>query len=364
MMIFWIHSEKKLIWSHKKREDKMITIVDSKVDLSKLELGDIIDVRVLQEFLDNFAIGFNCAAVSVGRHGEEFTRPSHYRPFCSNFIHASRIGDDRCAVCHNDFGRKAIAAGRPYVGACHAGLIDFAAPVIIRGEHIGTVLGGQILDEAANENTILRVAGEIGVSGEGLWEAAKNIDIVPMQTIEAAAEVLHIVVNALAQSGFNRIETDLLSSELATNFIQISSTIEELSSNSQTITVSQSNLVSEINQIRDNIKEITKVLKSIKRIADQTTILGVNASIEAAHIGQAGKGFAVVAEEIRRLSDTTKETVDSIDKINDKIDLSINTTMKSADMTLETISNQSSGMEELAATVQSAVALAEDLSHM
>ena len=339
----------------------MISIIDSKVDISKLEMGDIINVHVLQDFLDNFALGFNCAAVSVGRKGEEFTKPSHYRPFCSNFIHTSKIGDDRCAVCHNDFGRKAIAAGRPYIGACHAGLIDFSAPVIIRGEHIGTVLGGQILDKAANENTILRVAEEIGVKGEGLWEAAKKIDIVPMKTVEAAAQVLYIVVNALAQSGFNKIETNLLSSELANNFIQISATIDDLSTNSQMITSNQGNLVNEINQIRENIKEITKVLKSIKRIADQTTILGVNASIEAAHIGQAGKGFAVVAEEIRRLSDTTKQTVDSIDKINDLIDSSINTTMNSANMTLDTICTQSAATEELAATVQSSVALAEGL---
>lgn len=342
----------------------MISFVDSKIDISKLELGDVIDINVLQNFLDNFAIGFNCAAVSVGRHGEEFTKPSHYRPFCSEFIHTSKIGDDRCATCHNDFGRKSIANKRPYIGQCHAGLIDFSAPVIIRGEHIGTVLGGQILDKPADERSIARVAYEIGVSEEGLCEAAKQIDIVPMQTIEAAAQVLSVVVNALAESGFKRIETDLLSSSLADNFIQISATVQDLSDDSQMITASQSDLVKEINQIQENISEITKVLKSIKKIADQTTILGVNASIEAARIGQAGKGFGVVADEIRRMSFTTKDTVNLIDKINDKIDDSIKTTMKSADTMLATISNQSAATEELAAAVQNSVSIAEDLREL
>lgn len=339
----------------------MISVIGTQVDLSKLELSDIIDVTVLQDFLDNFAMGFNCAAVSVGRRGEEFTRPSHYRPFCSNYIHASRVGDDRCAVCHNDFGRKAITQGRPYIGQCHAGLVDFAAPVIVNGEHIGTVLGGQILDKPADEKTIRKVAGEIGVSSDGLWSAAEQIDVVPMRTIQAAAQVLYIVVNALAQSGFNRIETELLSTNLADNFIQISSTIEELSTDSQSITAHQSELVNEIKQIHENVNSITTVLNSITKIATQTTILGLNASIEAAHIGTAGKGFAVVAEEIRRLSDTTKDTVDSVSKINEFIEVSINTTMKSANKTLETTSNQSASMEELAATVQNAVALAEKL---
>lgn len=339
----------------------MISVYESKIDLSKLELEDIIDVNVLQKFLDNFAIGFNCAAVSVGRNGEEFTRPSYYRPFCADYIHTSHVGDRRCAACHNDFGQKAIAQDRPYVGYCHAGLVDFAAPVIINGEHIGTVLGGQILNKKADQSKIREIAHEINVDADGLWAAAQKIDIVPEKTIEAAAEVLYIVVNALAQSGFNRIETEFLSSDLANNFIQISENIESLAEGSQNITNHQSELVTEINEIQKHIAEITGVLKSITQIADQTKILGINASIEAARIGTSGRGFAIVAAEIRNLSDTTKQTVETVSSINESIEKSIKTTQKSANRTLETTSNQSSSMEELSATVQHSVALAEKL---
>lgn len=339
----------------------MVSLNGSQIDMSKLELGDIIDVNTLQNFLDNFAIGFNCAAVSVGRRGEEFTRPSHYRPFCSDFIHTSRIGDERCAACHNDFGRKAIAQSRPYIGQCHAGLVDFAAPVIIRGEHIGTVLGGQILDKPPDERTIRRVANEINVSDEGLWDASTQIDIVPMRTIEAAAQVLYIVVNALAEGGFNRIETDLLSSNLANNFIEISSNVEVLTADSLSIADNQRDLVSEINQIRENINAVTKVLNSIKRITNETKILGINAAIEAARIGTAGKSFSVIAEQIRKLSETTKQTVDSVEKINEMVEQSIATTMKSADRTLATTRSQSSSMDKLSINVQDSVALAEKL---
>jgi len=47
----------------------MINIIDGQIDLRSLEIEDIIDVDVLQRFLDNFAIGMNCAAVSVNRKG-------------------------------------------------------------------------------------------------------------------------------------------------------------------------------------------------------------------------------------------------------------------------------------------------------
>ena len=229
------------------------------------------------------------------------------------------------------------------------------------GEHIGTVLGGQILNSPPNEAAIRKVAGEINTDANGLWNAAQSIDVVSEKNIEAAAEVLYIVVNALAQSGFTKIETDMLSSNLARNFIQLSETINILAENSQDIVNHQSELVSEIQQIEQHISEITGVLKSVNKIADQTKILGINASIEAAHLGTSGKGFAVVAEEIRKLSESTKQTVGKVGIINETVERSITSTMNSANSTLDITSNQSASMEELSATVQSSVNLAERL---
>lgn len=339
----------------------MVIMNDLTVDVTQLELQDLIDKSVLQRFLDNFALGFNCAAVSVGRNGEEFTKPSYYRPFCANYIHASDIGDARCAACHKEFGQKAAAMNRPYISTCHAGLIDFSAPVLIEGELIGTILGGQILSSPADETKIRKVAEDINVSSDSLIEAANQIDIVPQKTIEAAAEVLYIVVNALAQNGYNRIKAGLLSSELANGFIQISSTIEELAASAQSITGNQSVLVNEIQTVGEDIKSISSVLKSLTKIADQTRILGINASIEAARLGHEGKAFAVVAEEIRRLADTTKTTVISIDSLKESIEKSLTSTTETANITLGTTSQQSAAMEELSATVQSSTGLAEQL---
>lgn len=339
----------------------MIELKNGRIDVTKLELGDIIDRDILQSFLDDFAIGMNCAAVSVGRKGEEFTHPSHYRPFCSNFIHASHIGDKRCAECHNRMGEEAIKLGKPYIGLCHAGLIDFAAPVIIDGEHLGTVLGGQILDTAADERTIRKVASEIDVSEDGLWKASEQIDIVPRRNIEAAASVLYIVVNALAKNGYSRIETELLSSNLAENFIQISETIEMLAETAQSITGSQHTLVSEIEKINEATKEITNVLQSITKVADKTKLLGLNASIEAARIGNEGRGFAIVAEEIRNLSENTKETAKNISLLNTAINKRVGQTKQNADDTMGIIEDQSAAMEELSAAIQDSVGLAEGL---
>ena len=52
----------------------MVKYVDGKICLEALEIEDIIDIDILQDFLDNFALGMNCAAVSVDLNGKEVER--------------------------------------------------------------------------------------------------------------------------------------------------------------------------------------------------------------------------------------------------------------------------------------------------
>jgi methyl-accepting chemotaxis protein len=63
-----------------------------------------------------------------------------------------------------------------------------------------------------------------------------------------------------------------------------------------------------IDQIQDSARRVAELSVIIGDVADRTNLLGMNASIEAAHAGQAGKGFAVVANEIRSLSVETAKS--------------------------------------------------------
>jgi len=72
-----------------------------------------------------------------------------------------------------------------------------------------------------------------------------------------------------------------------------------------------------INQMDSESQEIKKIVTLIKSIATQTSLLSLNAAIEAARAGQAGKGFAIVADEVKKLAEEVNIASENIaEKIN------------------------------------------------
>lgn len=84
------------------------------------------------------------------------------------------------------------------------------------------------------------------------------------------------------------------------------------------------NTVDAMGLLLDNSKEAKDIIDIIKNITNQTHLLSLNASIEAARAGDAGRGFAVVADEIGKLAHQTREATDKIMSIIEQLGIQIN----------------------------------------
>ncbi len=92
---------------------------------------------------------------------------------------------------------------------------------------------------------------------------------------------------------------------------QMDTTLHSIHAFSQSFT----NYVEKMHHFEENITKISEITQTIDTIADQTNLLALNAAIEAARAGESGKGFSVVAEEIRKLAEESRNSVQDIEHI-------------------------------------------------
>lgn len=96
-------------------------------------------------------------------------------------------------------------------------------------------------------------------------------------------------------------------------------TIDTLQDKVKATTQVTAEVISNIEDLEKASQSIANIVGAINDIADETSLLSLNASIEAARAGDAGRGFAVVAESIRKLAEQSLNSVNEIRNIVGKI---------------------------------------------
>jgi len=155
-----------------------------------------------------------------------------------------------------------------------------------------------------------------------------------------------------AQQASNNVQTVASAAEeLGASIQQITSQVNEQSNK----TVQAFNVTKEsrerMQELSGKVADIGEVLNLITGIAEQTNLLALNATIEAARAGEAGKGFAVVASEVKSLANQTSKATEDIAAQINAIQQDTKGTMKA----IEEIATEIETVAEIARAIAEAV---------
>lgn len=252
-----------------------------------MQISDFFDMSLLDEIMTIWSAATGLATVAVDSEGKYISKEINFTDFCIKYTRGSKEGCRRCVKCDNE------CTGTYY---CHAGLMDFSQDIVVDGEVVGKIIGGQVLPEEPDESKFRDMAVELGINPDEYIEALKKVPIRTEENIRASAELLGRIVNMLVNFEYSKSRNQKL--------------IDTMNS--------------ELGNSMELIKKVEEYSKDLDSIENRQNILSLNASIEAARAGEAGRGFAVVAGEVRNLSARSSEVNKHIKATLANLDDSIN----------------------------------------
>lgn len=181
------------------------------LETNQKRISDLVDIKTLQEILDAFTTTTGLMANIVDVEGVSIFPRKGIKKCCKfcRIIYSLEGGKNRCQAAYKRAGKQAALFGEPYIFRCPSGLIEWAAPIVLNGEHVGTIICGQVLMWAPEEFfwiELRKMNQPLTDDFEELFEAVGELAIVTGNQVQASAYLLYVVANYIMKAGWENYE--------------------------------------------------------------------------------------------------------------------------------------------------------------
>ncbi len=170
--------------------------------MHNVKLTELIDPEILQQMQDSLSNYIGMASLIADENGTPVTAGSSFTEFCQDLTRKSASGCSRCEECDKQGALKTLENGKPAVYHCHAGLVDYAAPIMLEDTFIGSIIGGQVLTNPLEEDSFRRTARELSIDEDAYVEAAKKVPYREIAEVERAAGFLSEIASTLSSMAY------------------------------------------------------------------------------------------------------------------------------------------------------------------
>ncbi len=236
------------------------------------------------------------------------------------------------AIAQGDFTARIPIKQRDELGKLLSGLRNMA-------DHLNSLVGRTQQTGFKVSSSVAELSATARQQEVTITHQVQSTNMI-VKAIEEISDVAIKLVGTMQQVASMSQETAEFASSGQTDLIHMGDAMEHMEHASKSISA-------RLGAINEKAENITSVVTTINKVADQTNLLSLNAAIEAEKAGEYGRGFTVVAREIRRLADQTAVATLDIDQMVKEMRLAVSAGVMEMDKFIAQVRHSAEDVEKI-----------------